>query len=71
MKNILSYKPSTPIKGSEIKSWILFHTEKQTEYTNIAQKMIKYLTISDNDFYTISKGDYQASERIFRVIKCV
>lgn len=70
MKNILSYAKGTKIKGKEIKEWIKFHTENQTEYTKEARKMIDYLNISDDADYRISKGIYQASARKFCVIKC-
>ena len=70
MNNILSYIPATKIKGKEIKEWIKYHTENQTEYTKEARKMIDYLNISDDMEYRISKGIYQASERKFCVVKC-
>ena len=69
MKNILSYASGTKIKGKEIKEWIKFHTENQTEYTKEAKKMVGYLNISDNEEYYISKGNYQASERKFCIAK--
>lgn len=70
MKNILSYASGTRFKGKEIKEWIKYHTENQTEYTKEAKKMIDYLNISDDGEYGISKGGYQASERKFCVFKC-
>lgn len=69
MKNILSYNPYMRIKGSEIKEWIRFHTDNQTEYSKEAKKMIKYLTITDDGYYFVSRGNYQASERQFCVIE--
>lgn len=70
MKNILSYASGTKIKGKEIKEWIIFHTENQTEYTKEAKKMVDYLNIFDDAEYKIGKGIYQASERKFCVFKC-
>ena len=70
VKNILSYASGTRFKGREIKEWIKFHTENQTEYTKEAKKMINYLNISDDEEYNIYKGHYQASERKFCVFKC-
>lgn len=70
MKNILSYSSGARFKGKEIKEWIKYHTENQTEYTKEARKMIDYLNISDDEEYGISKGCYQASERKFCVFKC-
>lgn len=69
MKNILSYASGTKIKGKEIKEWIKYHTENKTEYTKEANKMTEYLNISDDMEYRITKGNYQASERKFCVIK--
>lgn len=69
MKNILSYTNKS-IKGKEIKEWIRFHIENQTEYTKEAQQMIDYLNISDDAEYKICRGDYQASERKFCVRRC-
>lgn len=69
MNNILSYMPCTRIKGIEIKEWIRFHTDNQTEYSKEANKMIKYLSIADDNYYFISRGNYQASERQFCVIE--
>ena len=70
MKNILSYARGTKIKGKEIKEWVRFHIENQTEYTDIANNMIRYLNISDDAEYQISKGNYQAIERQFCITKC-
>lgn len=70
MRNILSCYPCTRFKGKEIKEWIRFHIENQTEYTKEAQKMIDYLNISDDVEYKIYRGTYQASERKFCVIRC-
>lgn len=70
MQNILSYASSNKIKGKVIKEWIKFHTENQTEYTKEAKKMLDYLNISDDAYYKVCKGNYQASERQFCVIKC-
>lgn len=69
MKNILSYNPGAKFKGKEIKDWIKFHIENQTEYTKEANKMIKYLNISDNVEYQINRGYYQASKRQYCVFK--
>ena len=69
MKNILSYTTGTSIKGREIKAWIRYHIENNTEYTYIANKMVKYLNIADDVGYMICKGNYQASERQFCVYK--
>lgn len=70
MRNILGYGPYTRFKGKEIKEWIKFHTENQTEYTNEARQMIDYLNISDDVEYKICRGNYQASERKFCVFRC-
>ena len=70
MRNILSYSPYTRFKGKEIKEWIKFHTENQTEYTDDACKMIDYLNISDDVEYKICSGIYQASARKYCVIRC-
>lgn len=71
MKNILSLKLGTKVKGKEIKEWIIFHTKNQTEYSKESNKMINYLNLSDELDYIIARGTYQASERKFCVIKCV
>ena len=70
MKNILSYIPGTKFTGKEIKEWIKFHIENQTEYTKEAKKMVEYLNISDDAEYWVCRGNYQASARKFCVIKC-
>lgn len=51
MKNILSF--NSPLRGKEIKDWIRYHTETQTEYSRIAKKMQRFLNISDNDMYDV------------------
>lgn len=70
MKNILSYSCYAKFTGKEIKEWIRFHTENQTEYTNEARKMVDYLNIPDDGEYYIAKGDYHASERKFCIYRC-
>ena len=70
MRNILSYSSGARFKGKDIKEWIKFHIENQTEYTKEAKKMIDYLGISDDVEYKICKGNYQANERKFCVIRC-
>ena len=70
MKNILSYIPGTKFHGKEIKEWIKFHIENQTEYTKEARKMTNYLNISDDAEYVIYKGTYQSSKRKFCIRKC-
>lgn len=70
MKNILSYFSESRFKGKEIKEWIKFHVENQTEYTKEAKKMVGYLNISDDAEYKVHKGNYQASERKFCVFIC-
>ena len=57
MRNILSYSSYTRFKGKEIKEWIKFHTENQTEYTKEAQHMIDYFNILDDVEYYVRKGD--------------
>lgn len=69
MRNILSFKPGTKIKGKEIKDWIRYHTENQTSHSVEAKKMTKYLNIDDDKFYVIRRGNYQASERTFQVAR--
>lgn len=69
MRNILSCIPGTRFRGKEIKEWIKFHTENQTEYTREAKRMINYLNVSDDAEYYICKGDYQANGRKFCVIR--
>ena len=51
VKNILSYM--TPISGSEIKSWIVEHTTRQTEYSKIAYTMLRYMNLDDSTMYQI------------------
>ena len=68
MRNLLSLKPGTQIKGKEIKDWILYQLEHQTSHYNNARKMQKYLNIDNEKMYIISKGTYEASERQFLVI---
>ena len=70
VRNILSYSPYTKFKGKEIKEWIKFHIENQTEYTKEAKRMVGCLNISDDVDYAIHKGDYEASERKFCVFRC-
>ena len=67
MRNILSFKPGTKIKGKEIKDWIRYHTENQTSHSSEAKKMTKYLNIDDDKYYKIYRGDYHESERSFQV----
>ena len=69
MKNILSFSPGTAIKGKVIKEWINYHINNQTSHTKDAMRMKKYLDIDDDSLYTISKGNYMASERSFMVKK--
>lgn len=70
MRNILSYQPLTRFKGKEIKDWIAFHTQNQTSLTKEASKMTRYLgSLADKRSYFIVKGDYEASERCFCVVK--
>ena len=70
MRNLLSYSQYARFKGREIKEWIRFHTENQTEYTKEAKKMIDYLNISDDAEYRIVRGNYQASERQYCIYRC-
>ena len=56
MRNILSF--NSPLRGKEIKDWIRYHTENQTEYSRIAKKMHRFSNISDNDMYDV----YSSSE---------
>jgi len=49
--NILSYQQ--PLLGSLIKDWILFHIENGTEYSTIARRMKKYMSISDEQYYNV------------------
>lgn len=51
MKNILSY--NIPLKGAEIKHWIKYHTENQTEYSFMANRMLRFLNILDDADYKI------------------
>ena len=51
MKNILSY--TSPLSGKEIKEWIKFHSENKTEYTSIADRMIRYKNLIDDKKYLI------------------
>ena len=53
MKNILSFM-NRPISGAEIKQWITYHIEHETEYSKIARSMIRYLNISDNRAYVVN-----------------
>ena len=55
MKDILSYISNKKIKGSEIKEWIKFNIDNQTEYMEEAKEIIKYFNISDDNYYFISK----------------
>lgn len=69
MTNILSYKPGTVLLGREIRTWIRYQISHQTSHYKEAVQMQKYLNIQDNKEYIVSKGDYQASERSFHVIR--
>ena len=51
MKNILSY--NMPLKGVEIKNWIKYHIENQTEYSFMANRMLRFLNISEDAEYKI------------------
>lgn len=51
MKNILSY--NMPLKGAEIKHWIKYHIENQTEYSFMANRMLRFLNISDDLEYKV------------------
>lgn len=53
MKNILSYNNGN-FCGKEIREWICYHTDNQTEYTRIAKSMIRYVdTLVDDRIYRI------------------
>jgi len=53
IKNILSFNGKN-ILGKEIKEWIKFHIENQTEYSKMAKTMERYLeTIIDERNYKI------------------
>lgn len=51
MLNILSCKQALP--GKVIKDWIAFHTKNQTEYSTIANRMLRYMNVSDEKMYRI------------------
>ena len=69
MKNILSYSDKHIFKGSEIKEWIVYHTTHETSLSSEARKMQKFLNIDDDGDYFVTKGDYQASSRGYRVVR--
>lgn len=50
--NILSYV-NKPLHGAEIKMWIEFNTRNETEYSNIARSMLRYMNLTDNTVYKI------------------
>lgn len=50
--NILSYV-NKPICGAEIKAWIIEHTSCKTEYSRIANAMLRYMNIRDDTFYFV------------------
>ncbi len=51
MQNILSFKRA--LLGKEIKEWVSFHTENDTEYTPIATHLKRYDNIADDRLYHI------------------
>ena len=52
MVNILSVT-NKPLLGKEIKEWILFHQDNETEYTKMAKRMARFENISDDKLYKI------------------
>ena len=52
MKNILSFV-NRPLLGKEIKEWIYFHTEYDTEYSKIARRMLRYLNLNEQSEYIL------------------
>ena len=49
-KNILSFN-FKPITGKQIKEWIKFHRDNITEYSKIANRMERFMTIKDDLYY--------------------
>jgi len=49
--NILSFQ--RPLLGKEVKEWVSFHTEHETEYTAIAVQLKRFGNISDEANYRI------------------
>ena len=45
IRNILSFQQ--PLLGKEIKEWVSFHTEHETEYTPIAVQLKRFGNIAD------------------------
>ena len=73
MRNILSYKQ--PLHGKEIKKWIVFHSNNDTEYTKIAKRMVQYMRIEDDAIYRIilrPHGTSAGERRRYKpvVVKC-
>ncbi len=51
MPNILSFQ--RPLLGKEIKEWVSFHTENETEYTPVAVWLKRFDNIADGKTYRI------------------
>ena len=51
IQNILSFQ--RPLLGKEIKEWVLFHTDNETEYTPIAVQLKRFGNIVDEKTYRI------------------
>ena len=55
MKNILSFKPGTPILGREIREWFNYHSENQTSHYKAAKYIKKrFFNIKNDRFYTVT-----------------
>ena len=52
MPNILSFQ--RPLLGKEIREWVSFHTEHETEYTPIAVQLKRFDNIADEKRYRIN-----------------
>lgn len=51
-KNILSYV-NRKLSGAEIKAWIAENTNQETEYSRIANSMIRYMNLQDETLYRV------------------
>ena len=63
MKELLTYKLGSILKGKEIKEWIQFQLDNDTAYKKYAKEMTNYLSILEDDKnYKLIHGIYQVEE---------
>ena len=56
------------INGAELKKWIRFHADNQTEHTSVAMKMRRYLNVGDKVQYIVTPRNRVAEDGFLEVI---